>query len=243
MNRNRISGAPWFEHVKNLFIFVGGAGGTGSHFIINAIRAGFFVTVMDDDAIEEHNLTGQLLSKHHIGMCKVDGILQVANYLGDSSKLTSFFDRLTSSTEIISAYKYNIVVSCFDNMEARQILFKKWSDKHLMDCSIDPNIGKKNLFIDMRLEAEQLQIFVVQGGKINQVVKYKEYLFDDSQIPDAACTFKQTSHVAAIIAGTAFGYLTNWVSNIYEYEEEVNVIPFFHEYYLPLNKTVDEYVY
>ena len=231
MNRNRISGAPWFEHVKDLKIIVGGAGGTGSHFVINAIRAGFFVTVWDDDILEEHNISGQLLSNYHIGVEKVKSLYYVADWFGDNSKLSISGNRITEST-----YIYNsIVVSCFDNMAARKILFDKW--KNVSSPS------DKKIFIDMRLEAEQLQIFVVQGCKPNQINEYEKYLFDDSQIPDAACTFKQTSHVAAIIAGTAFGYLTNWVSNIYEYGEEINIIPFFHEYYLPLNKTTDEYVH
>lgn len=51
------------------------------------------------------------------------------------------------------------------------------------------------IFIDGRLTAEQMQIFCVTPKYIS---KYKEHLFDDSEVEDAPCTMKQTSHSAAM---------------------------------------------
>ena len=57
---------------------------------------------------------------------------------------------------------------------------------------------QQEFFIDGRLTAEQLQIYCV---KYQDIERYRtEALFSDSDVPDAPCTMKQTSHVAAMIA-------------------------------------------
>lgn len=87
------------------------------------------------------------------------------------------------------------------------------------------------IFIDGRLTAEQMQIFCVTPDKIE---KYKEHLFDDSEVPDAPCTLKQTSHAAAMIASHMVGFFTNHLTNIKTGEDE-RAVPFYWEYFIPIN--------
>lgn len=83
----------------------------------------------------------------------------------------------------------------------------------------------------MRLEMEQLQIYCVTPANID---KYKEEcLFSDSEVPDAPCTMRQTSHTAAMIASLMVSFFTNHITNIYE-RETVRHIPFFYEYFVPV---------
>lgn len=53
---DRFKGAAWFEPARRTDILVIGAGGIGSNFIYLASRAGYNITVLDNDVIEEHNL-------------------------------------------------------------------------------------------------------------------------------------------------------------------------------------------
>ena len=101
-----------------------------------------------------------------------------------------------------------IMISCFDNMEARKQMFAAWKE----DVSTCREENKhKYIFIDGRLNAEQYQVFVVTPDRIED---YEKYLFDDSEIPDdGACSYRQTSHFAAMIAARMTQCLTNFFAN------------------------------
>ena len=62
----------------------------------------------------------------------------------------------------------------------------------------------------LRLTMEQLQIFCVTPDKIEE---YEKHLFDDSEVEDAPCTMKQTSHSAAMIASHMVGLFSNHMTN------------------------------
>lgn len=116
--------------------------------------------------------------------------------------------------------------SAFDNMQARRDMFTNWLNQ--------PNPG---IFIDGRLAAETFQIFCVTPDKAEE---YDKTLFDDSEVDDAPCTAKQTSHMAAMIAAQMVGYYTNWVANK-ESGMDVRAVPFFSEYALALDYVNHEY--
>ena len=86
----------------------------------------------------------------------------------------------------------------------------------------------------LRLTMEQLQIFCVTPDRIEEYER--EHLFDDSEVEDAPCTMKQTSHSAAMIASHMVGLFTNHITNIYE-REIIRDIPFYYEYFIPITLT------
>lgn len=219
---DRFKDAPWFnERAEQTMI--GGAGGIGSWLAFFLARAGFDISIYDFDVLEEHNIGGQLYRTQDIGMKKVDALYDILKTFTDR-QVNCFSDRIT-----IDSPSHHFMFSAFDNMQARQDLFAVWK-RDIHRCPVTP------IFIDGRLEAEQMQIFCVTPDKI---AEYEEQLFDDSEVEEAACSFRQTSHSASMIASKMTAFFTNHITNIYE-REIIREVPFYYEYFIPLNLTCEE---
>lgn len=217
---DRFKDAPWFPQRDEL-VMIGGAGGIGSWLSFFLVRAGFKPTVYDFDVIEEHNLGGQLFRKSDIGTMKVDALYKIIKeFCGE--EINTFSEMITESSPT-----HYFMFSAFDNMKARKDLFEVWK-RSIPDCPITP------IFIDGRLTMEQLQIFCVTPDRIEEYER--DHLFDDSEVEDAPCTMKQTSHSAAMIASHMVGLFTNHITNIYE-REIIRDIPFYYEYFIPITLT------
>lgn len=217
MNKfNRFKDAPWFPK-KDTFTLVGGAGGIGSWLALLLSRAGFKPIVFDFDTLEEHNLGGQFFSKKQIGKTKIEALSENIQIFSDDY-IIQFKEKYTKDS-----MSHQYCFSAFDNMEARKIMFERWVEVYGQDSTA--------IYIDGRLTAEQLQIFCVTPDKIDD---YRKHLFDDSEVEDAPCTFKQTSHSAAMIASHMVAFFTNHFTNIVE-GEKVRNVPFFWEYYIPID--------
>lgn len=216
---DRFKDAPWFPKV-NETVMIGGAGGIGSWLTLFLTRAGFVPFVYDFDTIEAHNLGGQLFRPSDIGSSKVRAIHNIiSEFTGQS--ITTINERITATSPA-----HHFMFSAFDNMQARKDLFEIWK-RSIATCPVTP------IFIDGRLEMEQLQIFCVTPDKIDD---YQAQLFDDAEVEDAPCTMKQTSHSAAMIATLMTAFFTNHMTNIYE-REVVRDVPFYHEFFIPLALT------
>lgn len=217
---NRFKDAPWFPERDEL-IMIGGAGGIGSWLTFFLTRAGFKPSVYDFDIIEEHNLGGQLFRKQDVGKNKVTALYQIIkDYCGE--EINTFTDKIDEDSPT-----HHFMFSAFDNMKARKDLFEVWKQS-IEGCPVTP------IFIDGRLTMEQLQIFCVTPATMDEYEN--EHLFDDSEVEDAPCTMKQTSHSAAMIASHMVGSFTNHITNIYE-REVVRDVPFFYEFFIPVTYT------
>lgn len=214
---NRFKDAPWFPQAQEP-VLIGGAGGIGSWLTFFLSRIGFTPIVYDFDVIEEHNLGGQLFRASDIGKHKVMALSEIArDFCG--TEISSFIQKI----DLTNTPTHYFIFSAFDNMRARKDLFETWK-RSIPGCPVTP------IFIDGRLELEQLQIFCVTPDRI---ADYEARLFDDSEIEDAPCTLKQSSHTAAMIASTMSAFFTNHIANLYERENN-RFIPFFYEFYTPL---------
>lgn len=116
----------------------------------------------------------------------------------------------------------NIMFACFDNMQARKLMFMKWDNYRHENPEEGPFI-----FIDGRLEAETAYFYCVTDDK--SAAQWLLEWFPDSNVEDALCTFKATSHCAAILAGLMNAAFNNWVSP----KEEGRSVPFKTMIYLP----------
>lgn len=228
---SRFKDAPWFPK-EDTPIVVGGAGGIGSWLTLLLARANFNPVVYDFDRVEEHNMGGQLVSKSNVGDYKVTALQDVLVHFADTrgTMLSERFDK--------NSMQAHYMFSAFDNMQARKDMFTSWCDyvkewKEWGDAVEDGESINKHIpiFIDGRLTAEQMQVFCVTPDRIEE---YKEYLFDDSEVPDAPCTLKQTSHSAAMIASNMVGFFTNHYTNNVVGDIDRKV-PFMWEYFIPIN--------
>lgn len=214
--QNRFKDAPWFPQ-NDETVMVGGAGGIGSWLSFFLVRAGFQPFVYDFDIIEEHNLGGQLFRVTDVGLAKTEAVQNIVReFAGVNINAVNQAITLESPT-------HHFCFSAFDNMKARNEFFKVWQ-KSTEGCLVTP------IFIDGRLEMEQLQVFCVTPDKIEEYER--EHLFEDSEVPDAPCTMRQTSHTAAHIASVMVEFFTNHITNIYE-REVLRYVPFYYEFFTP----------
>lgn len=224
---SRFKDAPWFPK-EETHILIGGAGGIGSWLTLLLARAGFLPVVYDFDHLEEHNLGGQLFSKEHISMPKVAALGRVVKDFADTDMLPMMQRYNTSSMH------HPYTFSAFDNMQARKDMFERWKIEQAEPWLKSEDKEKyevEPIFIDGRLTMEQLQIFCVTPSNMD---RYNEHLFDDSEVPDAPCTMKQTSHSAAMIASHMTGFFTNHYANN-QIGDKDRALPFKWEYFIPID--------
>jgi hypothetical protein len=173
------------------------------------------------DSYEEHNMTGQFVGADKIGTSKVDAITQHISQFSPACAVVAFNEAYTKDSPS------NPSVMCgFDNMVARRTAFENWKEVWGAD--------KGAVFMDGRLTAEHLQIFTIQGGDEKAIAEYEKHLFADSEVAEEDCTFKQTSHCAAMIASHMVGVLTNWASNQVT-GVAMRPVSFLFEFSIPLN--------
>lgn len=223
--QSRFKDAPWFPK-NNELVQIGGAGGIGSWLSYFMTKIGFRVHLYDFDTVEIHNLGGQLFRQDDIGKTKVKAIADIVkDFCGDN--INTYPEAITSDTPV-----HYYCFSAFDNMKARHILFHNWKKS----WNLTPE-GITPIFIDGRLEIEQLQVFCVTPENAD---KYeREHLFPDSNVEEISCTMKQTSHTAAMIASIMTGFFTNHITNTYE-KEIIREVPCYFEYVVPMNYSNSE---
>jgi hypothetical protein len=239
MSRERYQDALWYNKPVKILIF--GAGGIGSWSSFFLTRAGFDVRIFDFDRVEEHNLGGQMFLHQDIGKLKIDAVNNVARlfnnddymFRGMNFKVGSNF----SFNDRGGFYEYNpriatIVISAFDNMEARKNLFTAFTAA---------NNTTPMWFIDGRLLMEQMRIYCINKSHQKSIIDYIDaHLFDDSEVEELSCTMKQVGHGAAMIATHITGFVTNIVSNEFVWREEVFQVPYMWDYIIPTNSVTQK---
>ena len=185
----------------------------------------------DFDTLEEHNLAGQLYPKEEATkfLPKVEVLKKVIKDYADTD-IDINNEKFTDES-----MGHHYMFSAFDNMEARKSMFKVFSE-YVEEWKKDEEDKNEPIFIDGRLTAEQLTIYCVTPDKIEA---YKEHLFDDSEVEEAPCTLKQTSHSAAMIASHMVGFFTNHYTNNVVGDKDRN-LPFRWEYFIPINYLNEE---
>lgn len=217
---SRFKDAPWFPRDTDINILVGGAGGIGSWLTLMLARIGYKPYVYDFDVLEEINLGGQLYPKSKVGMHKVDALVEIVRDFSEE-EISVFNERLDADT-----MSCNIVMSAFDNLLARKHMFESW----VTNYGDDPNA----IFIDGRLTMENLTIFCINGGNSLRINSYRtDFLWDDSEVEEAPCTMKQSSHGAAMIASHMVAFLTNFIGSNQMIMS--SSIPFYWDYFISAN--------
>lgn len=192
MNHDSFKGASWYDDIRKQQVLVIGAGGTGSWLTLLLARAGVTnLAVYDDDLIESRNNSGQFFKLNQVGQAKVEALKTNVKEFTDVEIIT-LQEKYTANSMVAP-----VMCSMVDNMATRKIAFDKWK-----------RYENKSLFIDVRLDFEQSDIFIVDESSIE---KYESTLFDDSEVTDPVCTMKQTTHIAFHVAHAVEG-LINYVA-------------------------------
>lgn len=227
----RVKGASWFPLLYKKDVMVLGQGGIGSWTALLLSRIGCTLHLFDMDRYEVHNMTGQIVKHDAIGKDKVHAMQEVIAEFSPNCDVVTYSQRYDED-----CFTNDIMICGFDNMAARKAAFHNWK-RHL--STLPEGIRRNCFFQDGRLLAEQLQIFSIPGDDEERIATYeKDWLFDDKEVEEAECTFKQTSHCAAMIASHMVGFLTNWVANVNMENNgfpPIRQVPFMYEYLIPAN--------
>lgn len=217
----RFSDAIWYDPGYISSIFIGGAGGIGSWLSLALSRAGYRLIIADHDSIDETNMAGQFYPSKAIGTNKAAAVSQLCIEFGSVQRPLNV-GRITEETHIRSS----VVMSAFDNMKARELLFNKWNEGNIKPgLTIPPR-----LFVDGRMLAETGMIYFVTPETAD---RYKTQLFDDKDVQDQPCSMKATTHCGMHIASIMVAGLTNWISNL-KLDGDIREVPFKLEFELPL---------
>lgn len=218
----RFSSAVWYEKIKEKTIILAGLGGIGSW--TNMLLARLQPKAMyiyDDDNVEAVNMAGQLYQILDVGKKKVDVSSDVSWLYADYRDVFAVPYKFGEEAE-----PGDVMISGFDNMDARKLFFKKWIN-HISNKTDEEK--KHCLYIDGRLSAEELQVFCLRGDDIlNQEIYRKQYLFSHEEADETVCSYKQTSFMANMIAGIIVNLFTNFAAN--EVVEGLRDLPFFTSY-------------
>ena len=220
----RFSGAYWSDQIKDITVV--GAGGIGSWLALNLARIGHNIFLIDDDRVDETNVTGgQMFMKKHINSYKVDCVSSICYEFGsgERSRIFPITARYEESSDLTQ-----ICISALDNMETRKKLFNDW-----LKLQEDGNNEEPYIFIDGRLTMEMFEIFAIQGGDAEAAKMYsKDYLFDDAESNALDCTTKQSTFSAMGIASFITATLCNYLSNA-KMGASIREVPFYQRIYMP----------
>jgi molybdopterin/thiamine biosynthesis adenylyltransferase len=223
----RLKGAEWFPLAYKKEVLILGQGGIGSWATLFYSRIGCTIHSYDMDTFEDHNMSGQMVAEDAIGKPKVEAVANVVRSFSPDASIITHNEAYSQDSPTA-----DIVICGFDNMKARKIAFVKWVD-YVQNRAPDKS---KCFFQDGRLLAETLQIFNIAGNDLEGMKKYyKEHLFDDSEVEEVDCTFKQTSHCAGMIASHMVALFTNWLTK--SHNGTFRKIPFLYQHVIPLNLT------
>lgn len=205
---DRFKDAPWLhlpiqERPK---VLVGGVGGIGSnmlYYMTKTIPGSYYI--FDPDIVEQHNIGTQFFMPIRIGRNKVAAIRTLLLDFGIDSSIQGFTTAISKNDGNIMP----ITISAFDNMLARKDLFHNWKQ-----------LKTREIFIDGRLSANIYQVFVVIPGREEW---YEKTLFNDADVPNAPCTFKQTAYFGGLIGARMTHVLVNYLSNKAMNEDVMNI--------------------
>ena len=205
----RFSSAIWHNKIQEQEIVLAGVGGIGSYvlFLLSRMKPRQ-IYAYDPDTVEYANLAGQLYSKGNVGRPKVESVTRMVQSYSDYYGVSSYIERFTETS-----LTKNIMICGFDNMAARKLFYSRW--KAHVDNKVSEEEKAKCLFIDGRLNAEEFQVLCITGNNPYAMQRYEsDWLFDDSQVEEAVCSYKQTTYMANMIGSIMVNLFTNFCANM-----------------------------
>lgn len=202
---NRFKDAPWYTKAKNETILVVGCGGIASnalYLLTKTIPAHYFI--MDFDKVEAHNVNCQFFFASDLGKFKVNAFKERMENTVES-RITPLADKYKGSECL------PIMISGLDNMKTRKEMFEAWRKQE-----------NRELLIEARLRATQYEVYAVTK---EDEAEYEKTLFDDNEVDEGPCTFKQTAHFGMLVGARITQILCNYLTNKYD-PNALAVVPF-----------------
>jgi molybdopterin/thiamine biosynthesis adenylyltransferase len=185
------------DHTRHIGIFNAsdysatliGAGGIGAMSALALAKMGIgYLAIYDDDKVDDINIPVQFHRLSDVGKPKVIAIDEAIREYVDGTTIQRIYARVTDGSLMRAT---DITISAVDSISARKGIW------HAVQ------VQRPNWYIDARMSAEYLQIYVVKMNPLESRDWYDTTIFtqDDSQIPDDPCTSKATIYTACMAAG------------------------------------------
>lgn len=210
----RYKDAIWMQGETQRILIIG-AGGIGRGLTELLSLLGHYISVMDSDVVELHNAAAQGYKLEDISRPKTTVL---SDYIVDKyglENVNGYVYKIKGSNVKDFIHTNDVIISCVDNMQTRHLI----ADNFVCD---------DKLFIDARLTIDTYQFFFIQNQE--QLSCYKQdYLFDDNEVDEGACTVRQTQFMAAMLQGNLISTFTNYLANKVV-GRNVYPVPFFTSY-------------
>lgn len=205
-NTTRFSGALWYDKIQLQLATVVGVGGIGSWLTFFLSRLGLSkIYIYDPDRVESVNMAGQLYKLSDINDYKTDAINKTCREFSNYFGINSFRQKVSEDTPF-----FRHVFTGLDNMDGRKYSYYRWKESLVRAGQRD-----KCIFIDGRLTANMFQIFAITGDDlVNMAIYENQWLFNDNEAVELPCSFKQTSHIAAMIASVMTNIYINYIAKV-----------------------------
>lgn len=153
---SRFSGAEWALKIKEQNVVLGGCGGISSWVALLLSRVNpNYIYIYDDDVVEQSNMSGQLFRNIDIGSSKVRSMYTII------TQFSSYYNIVCNNVRFHydSGMFNNIMISGFDNMQARKEFYQAWKR------GIYDDNREKCLLIDGRIK--MLKHFLIWNNFCN----------------------------------------------------------------------------
>jgi predicted ThiF/HesA family dinucleotide-utilizing enzyme len=105
--------------LKKMTVAVCGCGALGSRIALELARLGAQLTLIDLDAVEEHNIFNQMYTLRDVGAKKVNAL---ANLISVSTRHAPIRTILKIDAYNVKRVRGDVIIDCFDNAASRAVL-------------------------------------------------------------------------------------------------------------------------
>ena len=186
-----------------------GAGAIGSFYVAMLSKmGGRDITVCDFDRLENHNFSSQFYPVSGLGKAKVDVLKDIALSYGDA-EIKAIAEPwcpeilgLGASEGRGQDFRFDIVVSCVDNMGIRSVLWDYYKDK----C---------DLFLDGRMSAQFYKVFGVETSNKEACDYYASTLHSQEVAEIEPCGQKSIIYTVSQVAGMMLSQTKQFLNKEY----------------------------
>lgn len=171
-----------------------GLGGIGSSVLFPLLKLGIkTLHLWDDDVVEPRNIPAQLVYRpRDNGKYKVDAAKAFAKRQQAECSITVHRTHVGPDTEL-----EGIVICGVDSMASRNNIWEAIKFNTFVP-----------LFMDGRIGGEHLQLLTLNPSDSDNIERYQEFLFPDSEASELPCAARTVIHPPVILAGLMIANLT-----------------------------------
>lgn len=165
-------------------ITVIGAGAIGSATVLTLAKMGCGnITVWDDDILEEHNIPNQTCKPSCVGRPKVEALRELVYELTDV--------KIKAEQRHYRGQRLEgLVIAAVDNMETRQVIWKR--------VKLNPRVP---LLIDPRMGGEFARIYAIRPCDPDDIEVCEENLYSSREAEQLPCSSRSIIYCPIVVSG------------------------------------------